>query len=68
MSQALRVYRESRVERTARVVRESAGNRGLYRVEDEHEMRRRFPEMNMSKSRAEWLYSYDPLTVPLTNR
>ncbi|WP_158515157.1 FAD-dependent monooxygenase [Bordetella sp. H567] len=65
---ALGVYQDSRLERTARVVRESAGNRGLYRVEDEQEMRRRFQEMNMSKSRSEWLYSYDPLTVPLTNR
>jgi salicylate hydroxylase len=56
------------MERTAGVVRESAGNRDLYRIEDEEEMRRAFQAMNMSKSRSEWLYSYDPLTVPLAHR
>ncbi|HTK02097.1 MAG TPA: FAD-dependent monooxygenase [Bordetella sp.] len=66
--QALRTYQDSRMERTARVVRESAGNRDLYRIEDEEEMRRAFQAMNMSKSRSEWLYSYDPLTVPLAHR
>lgn len=40
----------------------------LYRIEDEEEMRRTFQAMNMSKSRSEWLYSYDPLTVPLAHR
>ncbi len=65
IEEALRVYQDSRVERTARVVRESAGNRDLYRIEDEQEMRRAFEAMNMSKTRSEWLYSYDPLTVPL---
>jgi salicylate hydroxylase len=64
---ALHMYQESRMERTARVVRESAGNRNLYRIEDEDEMRRAFQAMNMNKSRSEWLYSYDPLTVPVAN-
>jgi salicylate hydroxylase len=53
------------MDRTARVVRESAGNRNLYRIKDEDEMRRAFQAMNMNKSRSEWLYSYDPLTVPV---
>jgi salicylate hydroxylase len=66
--QALRTYQDSRMDRTARVVRESAGNRDLYRIEDEDEMRRAFQAMNMSKSRSEWLYSYDPLTAPLAHR
>jgi salicylate hydroxylase len=64
---ALHMYQRSRMERTARVVRESAGNRNLYRIEDEDEMRRAFQAMNMNKSRSEWLYSYDPLTVPVAN-
>jgi salicylate hydroxylase len=66
--QALQTYQDSRMDRTARVVRESAGNRDLYRIEDEEEMRRAFQAMNMSKSRSEWLYSYDPLTTPLASR
>jgi hypothetical protein len=33
--------------------------------EDEDEMRKAFHEKNLNKSRAEWLYCYDPLTVPL---
>jgi salicylate hydroxylase len=65
--QALRAYQDSRMDRTGRVVRESAGNRNLYRIEDEDEMRRAFQQMNMNKSRSEWLYSYDPLTVPVAN-
>ena len=28
-------------------------------------MRRAFQQKNMSKSRSEWLFSYDALTVPL---
>lgn len=62
---ALQLYQELRVERTARVVLESTDNRDLYRIEDEDQMRQAFHQKDMSKSRAEWLYSYDPLTVPL---
>jgi len=65
VSEALQLYQRSRMDRTARIVRESAGNRDLYRIEDEAEMRRAFHEKNMSKTRSEWLYSYDPLMVPL---
>jgi salicylate hydroxylase len=63
--QALQTYQDARMDRTARVVHESAGNRDLYRIEDEAEMRRAFQQKNMTKTRSEWLYSYDPLTVPL---
>ncbi|WP_160142146.1 FAD-dependent monooxygenase [Pigmentiphaga humi] len=62
---ALQSYQNSRMDRTAAVVRESTENRDLYRIEDEDEMRRAFHAKNMSKTRSEWLYSYDPLTVPL---
>lgn len=67
INEALRIYQDSRVTRTARVVRESAGNRDLYRIEDEQEMRHAFKARDMTKSRSEWLYSYDPLTAPLRN-
>jgi salicylate hydroxylase len=64
--EALELYQRNRIDRTARIVNESTGMRWLYRIEDEEEMRKAFHERNLSKSRAEWLYSYDPLTVALT--
>ncbi len=62
---ALQRYQRNRLDRTARIVNESIDNRWLYRIEDEGEMRKVFKEKDMSRSRSEWLYSYDPLTVPL---
>jgi hypothetical protein len=40
--------------------------RGLYRIEDADEMRQTFARRNLAKSRGEWLYNHDPLTVPLS--
>jgi salicylate hydroxylase len=62
---ALKTYQDARVDRTSRVVKESTESRGLYRIESEEEMRAAFRNKDLSKSRSEWLYSYDPLTVPL---
>ena len=62
---ALQRYQRNRLERTARIVNESTESRGLYRIEDEDEMRQAFQQKNLTRARAEWLYSYDPLTVPL---
>jgi salicylate hydroxylase len=67
VAEALQVYQRSRLDRTATVVRESAGNRDLYRIEDVAAMRKAFADKDMSKTRAQWLYSYDPLTVPLAD-
>ena len=63
--EALQRYQRNRLDRTARIVNESTESRALYRIEDEDEMRKAFAERNLSRSRAEWLYSYDPLHVPL---
>lgn len=63
--EALQQYQRNRLDRTARIVNESTESRRLYRIEDEDEMRRTFQETNLTKSREEWLYSYDPLHVPL---
>jgi salicylate hydroxylase len=63
--EALQLYQRNRLERTSRIVNESTESRGLYRIEDVDEMRRAFHEKNLDKSRAQWLYCYDPLTVPL---
>ena len=64
VSDALSLYQKSRMERTARIVNGSTQSRGLYRIEDEDEMRLAFQNQDI-RSRADWLYSYDPLTVPL---
>ena len=63
--EALQRYQRNRIERTARIVNESTDSRGLYRIEDEDEMRKAFEQRNLAKSRAQWLYSYDALHVPL---
>ncbi len=63
--EALQRYQRNRLERTSRIVNESTDSRGLYRIEDVQAMREAFAERNLSKARSEWLYSYDPLQVPL---
>lgn len=65
VADALAVYERARVERCARVVNESTEHGGLYHIVDAEAMRRAFAEKNISKERAQWLYPYDPLTVPL---
>ncbi|GAB3770330.1 FAD-dependent monooxygenase [Ramlibacter monticola] len=62
---ALQAYQEARVARTSRVVNESTESRSLYRIEDAQAMREAFRQKDLTKSRSQWLYSYDPLTVPL---
>ncbi len=62
---ALQRYQRNRIERTARIVNGSTDARTLYRIEDVEEMRRAFKDQDLSKSRSQWLYSYDPLTVEL---
>lgn len=66
VSEALQRYQRNRLVRTARIVNESTQSRGLYRIEDEDEMRKAFRDKDIGKSRTEWLYSYDPLHVVLT--
>jgi salicylate hydroxylase len=63
---ALDLYQRNRTERTARVVRESTEHGDIYHIADAAEMRRAFEEKNIAKSRDQWLYPYDPLTVELT--
>ena len=65
VTEALEIYQRNRVDRTARVVTESTEHGGLYHMVDAEQMRRAFHERNIAKERAEWLYNYDPLTVPL---
>ena len=65
MPDALQLYQRNRVDRAARIVNESTEHGGLYHMEDMARMKRAFEDKNIAKERAEWLYNYDPLTVPL---
>jgi salicylate hydroxylase len=66
LDERLRVYERHRAPRTARVVEESNEMGELYHIADGERMRQAFHERNIAKSRNEWLYPYDPLSVPLT--
>jgi salicylate hydroxylase len=65
LSQRLRVYEQHRAPRTRRVVEESTEMGQLYQIDNADAMRQAFHDRNIAKSRNEWLYPYDPLTVPL---
>ena len=65
LEQRLRVYEQHRAPRTRRVVEESTEMGQLYQIDNADAMRQAFHDKNIAKSRNEWLYPYDPLTVPL---
>jgi salicylate hydroxylase len=65
VTEAVDLYQRNRIERTARIVNESTEHGGLYHIVDAEEMKRAFANRNPAKERAEWLYNYDPLKVPL---
>lgn len=62
---ALRLYQHNRMARTARIVEESRANRGLFHLETITDLKTAFARRNMDRERSDWLYSYNPLTVPL---
>jgi len=63
---ALDLYQRNRVERTAKVVAQSTYNRELFHLHSVDEIRARFAKRNEGEDRNKWLYSYNPLTVPIT--
>lgn len=65
LDQRLRVYEQHRAPRTRRVVEESTEMGQLYQIDNADAMRQAFHDRNIAKSRNEWLYPYDPLTVQL---
>jgi len=65
ITEGLQLYQRNRVDRTARIVNESTDHGGLYHMTDAAQMREAFTKRNIAKERAEWLFNYDPLTVPL---
>jgi salicylate hydroxylase len=62
---ALQLYQRNRIPRTARIVDQSSANRTLFHMRDTDEIRAHFARRNEGAERNEWLYSYNPLTVPL---
>ena len=62
---ALQLYEKNRIERTSRIVSGSGVNRTLYHMHDQAKLREAFANRDEGKARAEWLYSYNPLTVEL---
>jgi salicylate hydroxylase len=62
---ALQLYEHNRMARTRRVVDGSRENRRLFHLDTIEELRAEFAKRNMDAERSDWLYSYNPLTVPL---
>ena len=65
VSRALQLYQCNRIERTARVVLQSTANRRLFHLGTEEAIRAEFAKRNEGADRNKWLYSYNPMTVPL---
>lgn len=65
--QALSVYQNARIQRTARIVAESAANRSLFHHRSPEARNAAFANRNMGGERNNWLYSYNPMTIPLTS-
>lgn len=62
---ALALYQRNRIDRTARIVNQSTANRELFHLRSKDEIRARFSRKDEGVDRNAWLYSYNPLTVPL---
>jgi salicylate hydroxylase len=63
--EALQIYQRSRIERTTRIMQGSAGNRELFHMRDQQQLRQAFAKRDEGAARNAWLYSYDPLSVEL---
>jgi salicylate hydroxylase len=66
VAEALQLYQRNRLERTARIVNQSSAMRTLFHLRSAAEMRAAFARHDEGADRNTWLYSYNPLIVPLT--
>ena len=66
IADALKLYERNRIERTSKIVAQSTANRELFHLPSEEAIRAAFAKRNQGADRNAWLYSYNPLTVPLT--
>jgi salicylate hydroxylase len=65
IGQALALYQRNRIDRTTRIVEESSANRTLFHMRSVEEMKAAFANRKIGAERDRWLYSYNPMTVPL---
>ena len=65
LSQALALYENNRIDRTARVVETSDANKKLFHLDSVEEIRQAFAGRDEGEDRNAWLYSYNPLTIDL---
>jgi len=65
IAEALQIYQRNRIDRTARIVRQSTENRALFHLGSQEAIRAAFAKRDEGKDRNAWLYSYNPLTVEL---
>ena len=65
VAQALQIYQRNRIDRTARIVRQSTANRTLFHLGSQEAIRAAFAKRDEGEERNAWLYSYNPLTVEL---
>jgi salicylate hydroxylase len=63
--EALQIYQRSRIERTTRIMQGSSGNRELFHMRDQQQLRLAFAKRDEGAARNAWLYSYNPLSVDL---
>jgi salicylate hydroxylase len=63
---ALQLYQRNRIERTSKIVAQSTANRELFHLPSEQAIRAAFAKRNQGADRNSWLYSYNPMTVPLS--
>jgi len=66
VADALQMYQRNRIGRTSRIVQSSTANRDLFHMRDQNMLRRAFANRDEGAARNAWLYSYNPLTAPLT--
>jgi salicylate hydroxylase len=62
---ALQLYERNRVDRTVKIVGQSTAKRTLFHLRTVEEIRASFAQRDEGAERNGWLYSYNPLTVPL---
>jgi len=65
VTDALELFQQSRVDRTARIVTESNANKKLFHLKSEKLLREAFAARDMNAERSKWLFSYDALNVEL---
>jgi salicylate hydroxylase len=65
IAEGLQIYQRNRIDRTARIVRQSTANRTLFHLVSQEAIRAAFAKRDEGEERNAWLYSYNPLTVEL---